>query len=107
MTQLKNMNKKATEIADKKFKSLLLDGNWKETEYKKTDFGESYSMFAYSEKRAQFMKAVNDLIINSGFEFGLWQNARNKNYLDAVSSVTAGITPEAVDSSGRFKTMWD
>lgn len=108
MSRLKNMNKKAVEILDKRFKELLVQGNWPEVEYKRVENGMvSYSMMAYGERRSQFCKAVHDKVVNAGYEFGLWENARNKGYIGAVTTSTEGLTIEEVNNSDRFRTMFD
>ncbi len=106
MSRLTNMNKGASEVVDKKFTSLLLEGNWKECEYKKTEFGHSYSMIAYATKRAQYCKAVQNKLVEKGYEYGLWQNLRNQKYMDVVNDVVQALTVEEVDNSERFQTMW-
>ena len=105
---LKSMNKKATEILDKRFKGLLLEGNWPEVEFKKTEYGgESFSMFAYAEKRSQFSKAIHNKVVEAGYEHGMFQNARNEVYMTVVNTIIQGLTISDVENSDRFRTMFD
>ena len=104
---LTNMNNKASEIVDSKFKSLLLAGNWEKCNYQKTEFSQSYNMIEYATTRARYCKAIQNKLVTKGYEYGLWQNARNKDYLNAVQGVVDKVTVEDVDKSDRFKTMFD
>jgi len=114
MGALRNMNNQTREIANKKFKELLISGAFPEVKYEENPgmYGGksvSYSMIEYSTVWATFSRVVQDGLVAKGFQFGLWQNARNKVYLAAVSEVTSGITEKQVNenSSKRFRTMWD
>jgi len=106
MGALKNMNRKAEDIVDNKFKNLLLKGNWPEVQYRKHSCGSSFNLIEYSTVRSRFVKSVHDRLVKKGIEYGLWQNARNKNYLDAVKDIVDRLTPDQVNNSDRFKTIW-
>lgn len=108
MGALRNMNSKATEIVDAKFKELLLSGNWEKCRYNDNGNGTvSYNMIEYATKSSQYCKAVQNKLVEKGYKYGLWQNLRNQKYLDDVKSVVDGLTAEEVDSSERFRTMFD
>ena len=105
---LKSMNKKATEILDKRFKVLLLEGNWPEVEYKRNEYGgASYMLIEYSSKRSQFSKAIHNKVVEAGYEHGLFQNARNEVYMTVVNTIIQGLTISDVENSDRFRTMFD
>ena len=112
MGALRNMNTGAHEIAKKKFTDLLLGGAFPKVRYVESPgmYGGknvSYSMMDYSTVWATFAKVIQKALVES-YEFGLWQNARNKVYLAKVLEVTSGITEQQVnESSDRFKTMFD
>jgi len=107
MGALRNMNTGAYEIAKEKFTELLLGGAFPKVMYKKTEMGHSYEMMTYSTVWSTFTKLIQNALVES-YEFGLWQNARNKVYLAKVSEVTSGITEQQVnESSDRFRTMFD
>ena len=112
MGALRNMNKDARKIAKEKFEQLLDSGAFPKVEWKKIKDASgftstSYAMMEYSTVWATFTKVIQDRLIEKGFEFGLWQNARNKVYLAAVLAVTSGIEENQVnENNGRFTTMF-
>ena len=104
---LRSVNRIANSAIDSTFKSLLLKGHWKEVGYEKFDSGERYNLIAYSTKRSQVAKVFHDKIVEKGFENGIFQNARNKAFQDAIDKISNEITVDEVEMSARFKTMWD
>jgi len=112
-TKLTNMNKGAHDIASSAFKKLLIAGAFPEVDYKEVPgmyggISTSYSMMDYSTRWSQFSKVVQKKLITDGFEFGLWQNARNSKYICAVEDAVSGITEDEVNEcSDRFRTMFD
>ena len=108
------MNNGAYDIAKAKFRELLIAGAFPKVGYEESEgsYGGkniSYSMMDYSIVWATFTKVIQKELIAKGFEFGLWQNARNSEYICAVEEVVATMTEEKVKESGseRFRTMWD
>ena len=112
-TRQRNMNNGAHGIAKKAFADLLKAGAFPKIEYSESvgmygGTNTSYSMIEYSTVWATYTKVVQKKLIEAGFEFGLWQNARNKLYLAAVEEAVKGITETQVNEcSDRFRTMWD
>jgi hypothetical protein len=104
---LKKVNSIAHDMLSTKFKELLLQGNWPEVNYKKFDGGESFNMMTYSTKHAQFCKFVHNIIVASGFEYGIFHNARNDKYRKAIQNALSNISVDAVEGSDRFKTWCD
>ena len=109
---LKNMNNQAQEIARESFKDLLRKGAFPKVQYAESDgqYGGkniSYSMIEYSTVWATYAKIVQKNLVESGFEFGLWTNARNSKYLKAVEEAVKDITEKQVnESSERFQTIF-
>lgn len=106
------MNKGAYNIASAGFKKLLKSGAFPKVEYKESEgmYGGtsvSYAMIEYSTVWATYTKIAQNKLIASGFEFGLWTNARNSKYITAVEEAVHPITEEEVNgSSDRFRTMF-
>jgi len=106
MKSLTKLNKIAYAIMERKFKELLINGNFPEVEYKRIEgYSVSYNMIEYSTKWAQFTKAVHTKLKDK-FEFGIWQNARNLRYSDEVTKITESLTLDDINSSDRFQTMF-
>jgi len=108
MTRQTNLNKKAREIAQTKFKDMLKAGACPELNYKSGDGFESYNMIEYSTVWARFIKVAQLKLVELGFEYGFWENKRNQNYLNAVSKSVEGIKEEELNPKlERFSTIWD
>ena len=108
MTAQKNINNKAKEIAKTKFKDMLKAGACPKIEYKSGDGFESYNMIEYSTVWARFVKVAHNNLVELGYEYGFWENKRNKDYLSAVKKAVEGITEEQLNPQmERFHTMWD
>ena len=107
MTAQRNMNSKAREIAQNKFKDMMRNGAFPKVQYKDGNGFQSYSMIEYSTTWARFCKVVQNELVAKGIEFGLWQNARNQSYLNTVKEVCDGITEDKVNASEeKFQTIW-
>jgi len=102
---LKKINSIAYEILNRKFKDLLIKGEFPNVNYKQTDYGHSYDMIAYSTVWAKYTKAVHTKLTDS-FEFGLWHNARNQTYRDEVHKISDALTVEEIENSDSFRTMF-
>jgi len=107
MGSLKKVNSIADEILNKKFKELLLSGNWPEVEYHETDGMHGFNLMKYTDKHSQFAKAIHAKVISAGYEFGIFQNKRDDKYRSTIKRIVDAITVAEVDASDRFKTMWD
>jgi len=104
---LKKINKIANTVIDKKFEELLLSGNWPEIEYrKKADGCESFLLIEHATKRAQFAKAIHNVVVAAGFEHGIFENARNDKYVKALQGAADTLTVQDIDKSERFGTMF-
>ena len=108
MTKQRNMNNGAYEIAQTKFKDMLRNGAFPKIEYESGNGFEKYSMIEYATTWARFTKVVHEALKLKGFEYGLWQNARNQTYLGAVTEIVNSITEQQINENmeERFQTMF-
>ena len=110
MTRQKNMNNKASEIAKTKFHELLKSGACPKVDYKSGDAPGyvSYNMIEYSTVWARFLKVAHNKLVELGYEYGFWENKRNKDYFKAVEESVKDITEDQLNPQlERFQTMWD
>mgnify|MGYP003153666402 CR=1 FL=1 len=109
---LRNMNSRAYDIANTSFKNLLKGGAFPKIQYKESPgtyggISTSYEMIEYSTIWGKYTKVIQNKLIAKGFEFGLWQNARNSKYIVAVEDATYSTTEQEVnESTERFKGIF-
>ena len=109
---LRKMNSGAYDIARTSFQNLLKSGAFPKIQYKESPgmFGgtnTSYAMIEYSTIWGKYTKVIQNKLIAKGFEFGLWQNARNSKYIEAVEDTTKSTTEQEVnESTERFKGIF-
>lgn len=99
---------------DKKFKSMLGNGSFKEADYKvsvdeRGHSWTSYNMIEYSTTWSRFMKWVDDEMKKSiDPELGVFTRKHSKAVLSGLEEILSRITEEAVSNMAtRFQTMWD
>ena len=109
------VTKAISDVGDKAFSKLLLNGAFPEVRYSETVSKDgfkwkSYSMFEFSNRWSKFMKILDTWMKQEKLdeELGVFSRKRSADFLDKVAKLANEITEEDVKNQVlRFHTWCD
>ena len=91
-----------------KLEKLMLEGNFPEVGYKKTEYGHEYMALEYSMVHSRAAKVVDFDLKKRGIPDGIFANKRSQAFTDRVNECMFALTPERIKAEPeRFRTMFD